>query len=114
MSITLEEAYSSAQSLIRDREVYLCFENDEDWVFFYQNANAKPIPGDFTNPSVVNKKNGNVKGLFGTSEWDGFKDLLKHPLTERGYKSVDIEALVHTEHTRRYLGVDVETNRRVA
>ncbi len=96
MSISIEEAYKSVSLLNKNAEIYLCFENDDEWVFFYQRKGAKsPIPGDYSNPFVVRKDNGGIKRLFENAEagWEGFKNLLKSPLTERGYKSIDILTL---------------------
>jgi len=96
MSITLEDAYKSVLFLNKDKEIYLCFENDDEWIFFYQKKGSKsPIPGDYSNPFVVSKNDGSIKRLFDDSNsgWEGFKGLLKYPLTERGYKPIDIFTL---------------------
>jgi hypothetical protein len=91
MSITIEEAYSSVKSLYYDMFVSSCVENDEEWIFSFKRIDSTkpPIPGRWTSPAVVNKRDGSVIRLSDRLG-DGLIGLvLFDPLTS-GYTQVDL------------------------
>jgi len=93
MSITLEKAYSIANSLYERAVVGECFENNEEWIFYFS---YKPLmPGDWISPAVINKSTGAVTQLV--NRFKGyFLGMVKSrfdPLTN-GYTQVDLPTAV--------------------
>jgi len=90
--MTAKEAYEAIQPLSKEREVYAGYENNEEWIFAisYSVPPKRPMPGDYSSYAVVSKIDGKIERRGG---WEWEKNLLKYPLTKRGYKAIDIHTL---------------------
>jgi hypothetical protein len=100
MSITFEEAYSSASSLYGGKIVVVkCYENSDEWIFYLgRKRGFKPVmPGDWIDHAVISKSDGAVIGLSKRLKM-GFPYFLRFDPLTNGYTQVDLPTATHTGH----------------